>query len=182
MAFVVYETFILSNLVLCLDDTMGNITSSADMKRHGWKVHVDYSNTNIEPGMETWFSNYRDACGVDTFFGYRRNDKRGAVSYTFRGYGKATLNVGNCLSQGRVDIYLNNVRQTFLRGGQYTSFVFNYKKSSSNLSNPELVSDRAAKTSTYKLSFWFRQRFRETILDRVFHTLTEATIHMAPCR
>ena len=128
MVFVVYETFILSNLVLCLDDTMGNITSSADMKRHGWKVHVDYSNTNIEPGMETWFSNYRDACGVDTFFGYRRNDKRGAVSYTFRGYGKATLNVGNCLSQGRVDIYLNNVRQTFLRGGQYTSFVFNYKK------------------------------------------------------
>ena len=128
MAFVVYETFILSNLVLCLDDTMGIITSSADMKRHGWKVHVDYSNTNIEPGMETWFSNYRDACGVDTFFGYRRNDKRGAVSYTFRGYGKATLNVGNCLSQGRVDIYLNNVRQTFLRGGQYTSFVFNYKK------------------------------------------------------
>ena len=82
----------------------------------------------ILSGMETWFSNYRDACGVDTFFGYRRNDKRGAVSYTFKGYGKATLNVGNCLSQGRVDIYLNNVRQTFLRGRQYTSFVFNYKR------------------------------------------------------
>ena len=97
------------------------------MKSSGWVVNVDYSNTHIQPGMSSWFPHYSTVCGIDTFFGYKRNNEVGTVSYTFKGFGMATINIGNCY-KGFVAIYVNNVRRTYFEGGQFTNFEFKYKK------------------------------------------------------
>ena len=122
------KLFIYSDLALCPDDAMSNITSSFDMESNGWFVDVDYTNTNIEARICSWFPTYRSACGVDTFFGYKRINQVGTVSYTFKGSGNIALNIGNCYNQGFVVIYLNNVIKTYLKGGEYTKFEFEYKK------------------------------------------------------
>ena len=106
---------------------MSNIKSSLDMKSNGWFVNVDYSNTHIERGMSSWFPDYSTACGIDTFFGYKRNNELGTVSYTFRGYGKITLNIGNCY-KGFVSVFVNNVRLTYIKGREFTKFEFQYKR------------------------------------------------------
>ena len=107
---------------------MRNVRSSFDMESNGWFVDVNYSNTNIEARICSWFPTYRAACGVDTFFGYKRANQVGAVSYIFKGSGNIALIIGNCYNQGFVVIYLNNVIQTYLKGGEYTKFEFEYKK------------------------------------------------------
>ena len=107
---------------------MRNIGSSFDMESNGWFVDVDHTNTNIEARICSWFPTYRAACGVDTFFGYKRINQVGVVSYTFKGSGNIALNIGNCYNEGFVEIYLNNVRHTYLKGGEYTKLEFKYKK------------------------------------------------------
>ena len=98
------------------------------MESNGWLVDVDHSNTNIDPRTESWFPHYREACGLDTFFGYKATNQVGTVSYTFKGSGNITLNIGNCHNQGFVVIYVNNVIRTYLKGGEYTKFEFRHKK------------------------------------------------------
>ena len=98
------------------------------MESNGWFVDVDYSNTNIEAGICSWFPTYREACGVDTFFGYKRINQVGTVSYTFKGSGNITLTIGNCYYDGLIDIFLNNDRLTYLKGGHFTRLEFKHKK------------------------------------------------------
>ena len=103
------------------------------MKANGWDVHVNYSNTNIEPNIEEWFQNYTQDCGTNTFFGYSSVDLEGTVSYTFKGYGNATLKLGNCLFglyQGSVELSLTGNSTTTLNRTVDKSEVigFTYKK------------------------------------------------------
>ena len=113
---------------MCPDDAMSNITSSFDMESNGWFVDVDYSNTNIEAGICSWFSTYRTTCRVDTFFGYKRNNQVGTVSYIFKGSGNISLTIGNCYHLGFIDIFLNNERLSYLKGRRFMKLKFKHKQ------------------------------------------------------
>ena len=75
------------------------------MKKNGWILEPS-TQDSMNPGRKVEFS---QVCGNDTWYGYADGDTVGSVQPTFEGNGKATLDFGNCQSQGYVKVFLNGV-------------------------------------------------------------------------
>ena len=83
----------------CPDSGLQNVQNRVAMTQAGWILMVD-------PDQTGYISN----CGTSSFWGYKVGSPVGKVSATFKGYGNATLNFGNCYSSGSTYVYLNNIR------------------------------------------------------------------------
>ena len=72
------------------------------MESNGWRM--DISN-NMLPWEKTW---YDKCCSDKTFYGFKRGFAVGTIMATFKGYGTAILDFGNCGMIGCTKVYLDN--------------------------------------------------------------------------
>lgn len=81
-----------------VDFQLTDLSSTSQMESNGWSFDTNYDATN-------W--NQAEACNVhDTWYGFK-SPGDGTVTATFTGSGSATLDYGNCWTQGYVSVYLN---------------------------------------------------------------------------
>ena len=67
------------------------------MESKGWEFNVDVSMKEAEIPN----------CGGETWFGWTGFEPVGSIKMVLEGYGLATMNFGNCYTQGVVNVYLN---------------------------------------------------------------------------
>ena len=82
------------------------------MESNGWKFDIQYHN----------YSQYLDSCGGDTWYGFSYPGT-GSVSITLMGYGRVTLNFGNCAEGGVVKVFLNDNQQKLATPGDTNNNV-----------------------------------------------------------
>ena len=83
----------------CSDFGLTDLSNEATMETNGWEIDMDKSSHATE--------RYSETCNHRTFYGYKLNHRVGKVSATFKGFGNATLNFGNCYKAGYVAVSLN---------------------------------------------------------------------------
>ena len=81
-----------------VDKSIGDFSSPEVMRKNGWKIDAVFQ---YDP-------RYLRICGNETWYGYNFNHAVGSVKIAFLGNGKATLNFGNCFTNGFVIVYLND--------------------------------------------------------------------------
>ena len=74
------------------------VRNKRTMQLAGWDVDVN-----------TVLSYHKDGCGTSSFVGYRGNTA-GTVSTTFQGFGRASLDFGNCGSYSNtvINVFVND--------------------------------------------------------------------------
>ena len=72
------------------------------MLANGWQM-------DISSNIPFWIQKITDRyCNSNTFYGFKAGPRVGKVMATFQGYGSATLDFGNCATQGYTSVFLNN--------------------------------------------------------------------------
>ena len=100
------------------------------MKRNGWIFEIS---TNIPFWVRTITDRY---CNSNSFYGFKAGSEVGKVMALFTGQGSATLDFGNCATQGYTSVFLNN--QYIAHAGPNTlskSITFQYTPGSALLFN-----------------------------------------------
>ena len=79
------------------DVKLTNVRSKSQMKNNGWSFDTNYDENSYV------------SCAIpNTWYGYKYPGV-GTVTASFTGWGTATLDYGNCLTEGKVNVYLNGV-------------------------------------------------------------------------
>ena len=80
----------------CWDARLSDLTNKSTMRQNGWVFE------NKSSGLQTRLGPYHEDCKTTTFY------ERGltSVSAVFQGSGSATLDFGNCLFNGVVEVLL----------------------------------------------------------------------------
>ena len=85
----------------CIDVDLQDVANREIMLTNGWQMELS---TNIP----TWVQKITDKyCNANTFYGFIAGPKVGKVMATFKGSGSATLDFGNCATQGFTSVFLN---------------------------------------------------------------------------
>lgn len=79
------------------------VSNKAVMELNGWVV--DTSN-NLPFWEKAWCDRN---CNSKTFYGFKWGVDIGTLKATFRGYGRAILDFGNCGLKGYTKVFLNNM-------------------------------------------------------------------------
>ena len=81
---------------------MQDVQNKEIMLANGWQMDIS---SNIPFWIQTITDRY---CNSNTFYGFKAGPRVGKVMATFQGYGSATLDFGNCATQGYTSVFLNN--------------------------------------------------------------------------
>ena len=102
---------------MCLDSPLENVKNKQAMQ-NSWTVNVGSSDDKA----------FSSLCGSTTFFGWTSGAPVGKVGAIFKGTGTATLNFGNCFTQGTTKVTLNNVQLGIAGASQKNVPInFNFK-------------------------------------------------------
>ena len=86
----------------CIDMDLQDVQNKEIMLANGWQM-------DISSNLPFWIQKITDRyCNSNTFYGFKPGPKVGKVMATFQGYGSATLDFGNCATQGFTSVFLNN--------------------------------------------------------------------------
>ena len=86
----------------CIDMDLQDVQNKEIMLANGWEM-------DITSNIPLWIQKITDRyCSSNTFYGFKAGPKVGKVMATFQGYGSATLDFGNCATQGFTSVFLNN--------------------------------------------------------------------------
>ena len=79
------------------DFELTDVSSKLQMENKGWSFDIMYHQ----------YDPFKNQCGMnDTWYGFNHPGD-GKITATFTGSGTATLDYGNCLHLGEVNVYLN---------------------------------------------------------------------------
>ena len=84
----------------CWDVHLSDLTNKSTMHRNGWAFENKVSN------LLTRIGSYKEECKASTFY----EKGLASVSAVFHGSGSATLDFGNCLGTGVVDVFLRDYK------------------------------------------------------------------------
>ena len=114
----------------CVDVSLEEVVNKEVMLLNGWQMELS---TNLPFWVQAITDNY---CSSNTFYGFKAGPEVGKVMATFKGYGRATLDFGNCATNGFTSVFLNN--QFMAYAGPNTpskSISFQYSPGSTLLFN-----------------------------------------------
>ena len=114
----------------CVDVNLEEVANKEVMLLNGWQMELS---TNIPFWVQAITDKY---CSSNTFYGFKAGPEVGKVMATFKGYGSATLDFGNCATNGFTSVFLNN--QFMAYAGPNTpskSISFQYSPGSTLLFN-----------------------------------------------
>jgi len=83
----------------CIDMDLQDVQNKEIMLANGWEM-------DITSNIPLWIQQITDRyCSSNTFYGFKAGPKVGKVMATFQGYGSATLDFGNCATQGFTSVF-----------------------------------------------------------------------------